>query len=157
MTPATASDAPARTALTPSRDTAGSAARNRRVAHRLFEGFSQRDLPSILDLVHPEIIFQPMTAAITQAGEPYRGHEGLWRYIADVQEHWQELTVHPVQIRAAGEAVVVLGMASGRPPGGSFENAPATWILKFSDGLVVHIQIFSDARHVVEALDVERI
>jgi ketosteroid isomerase-like protein len=122
------------------------------VVARLFEAFSRRDLPSALALVHPEVVFQPMTAAVTQAGEPYRGHEGIRRYARDIESHWEELTVIPAQIRAAGRAVVALGLVSGRGAGGSFRDAPTTWVVKFRDGLVAHAQIFSDERHVVNAL-----
>jgi ketosteroid isomerase-like protein len=126
--------------------------RKEQVVERLFEAFSSRDLLSALTLMHPEIVFQPVTAEVTQAGEPYRGYEGMRRYVADVEAHWEELIVHPVQIRAAGQAVVVLGKTSGRGAAGSFKDAPTTWVLKFRDGLVIHAQIFSDARNVVEAL-----
>ncbi len=122
------------------------------VVARLFEAFSRRDLPSALVLVHPEVVFQPVTAAVTQAGEPYRGHEGIRRYAEDIESHWEELTIHPTQIRAAGRAVVALGLVSGRGPGGSFRDAPTTWVVKFRDGLVAHAQIFSDERNVVNAL-----
>ncbi len=122
------------------------------VVARLFEAFSRRDLETTLTLVHPDIVFQPLTAEVTRAGEPYRGHEGLRRYLEDVEAHWEELTVHPAQIRAAGRAVVALGLVSGSGPAGSFENAPTTWVMKFKDDLVVHAQIFSDPRNVVEAL-----
>jgi ketosteroid isomerase-like protein len=122
------------------------------VVVRLFESFSRRDLANALALVHPEVVFQPMTAAVTQAGEPYRGHDGIRRYAQDVEENWDELTIKPVQIRAAGHAVVVLGMVSGRGRGGAFENAPTTWVLKFRDGKVAAAQIFSDERNVQEAL-----
>ncbi len=118
----------------------------------LFEAFSRRDLPSALGLVHPEVVFQPMTAAVTQAGEPYLGHEGIRRYAEDVERHWVQLTIRPKQIRSAGRAVVVLGLVSGRGPGGSFEDTPTTWVVKFKDGLVAHAQIFSDERNVVDAL-----
>jgi ketosteroid isomerase-like protein len=122
------------------------------VVARLFEAFSRRELLSALPLLHSEVVFQPMTAEVTRAGEPYRGHEGMRRYTEDIESHWEELTVHPAQIRAAGRAVVVLGLASGRGPAGSFENAPTTWVIKFKDGLIYAVQIFSDARHVVGAL-----
>jgi ketosteroid isomerase-like protein len=122
------------------------------VVGRLFEAFSRRDLLSALALLHPEVVFQPMTAAVTRAGEPYRGHEGIRRYVQDVEENWDELTIQPVQIRAAGHAVVALGMVSGRGRGGAFENAPTTWVVKFRDGVVVGAQIFSDERNVQEAL-----
>lgn len=122
------------------------------VVARLFEAFSRRDLDTTLTLVHPDIVFQPLTAEVTRAGEPYCGHEGLRHYLEDVEAHWDELTVHPAQIRAAGRAVVALGLVSGSGPAGSFENAPTTWVVKFKDDLVVHAQIFSDPRNIVEAL-----
>jgi ketosteroid isomerase-like protein len=126
------------------------------VVARLFEAFSRRDLPSVLGLMHPEVVFEPMTATVTRAGEPYRGHEGIRRYAEDVESHWEELAVHLAQIRSAGQAVVALGVVSGRGPGGSFEGAPTTWVVKFREGLVVHAQIFSDERNVQEALVVEQ-
>jgi ketosteroid isomerase-like protein len=122
------------------------------VAARLFAAFSRGDLLSALSLFDPAIVFQPMTATVTRGGEPYRGHEGIRRYIEDVDTHWQELTIRPTQIRAAGQAVVALGLVSGRGPVGSFEDAPTTWVLKFREGLVAHVQIFSDARNIEEAL-----
>lgn len=122
------------------------------VVARLFDAFSRRDLTGTLELMHPEIVFQPMTAEVTQAGEPYRGHDGIRRYVEDVELHWNELTVKPTQIRAAGRAVVALGNVSGSGPAGSFEDAPTTWVVKFKDDLVWRVQIFSDARYVLEAL-----
>jgi ketosteroid isomerase-like protein len=131
---------------------ASPASTNEEVVGSLFEAFSRRDLSSVLDLVHPEVVFQPMTAAVTRAGAPYRGHEGIRRYVQDVEEHWDELTIRPVQIRAAGDAVVALGMVSGRGRGGAFEDAPTTWVVKLRDGKVIAAQIFSDERHVQDAL-----
>jgi ketosteroid isomerase-like protein len=119
---------------------------------RLFEAFSMREITGALGLLDPDVVFQPMTAQVTQAGEPYRGHEGIRRYAADVEAQWDELTLHPTQIRAAGKAVVALGLVSGSGHAGSFEDAPTTWVFKFRHGLVVHVQIFSEARNVFEAL-----
>ncbi len=122
------------------------------IVARLFEAFSRHELPSALELMHPDVVFQPMTAAVTRAGEPYRGHEGIRSYVADVERHWRRLTIRPKQIRAAGRAVVALGLVSGSGVGGSFEDAPTTWVVKFKDGLVAHVQIFSDERYVRGAL-----
>ncbi len=119
---------------------------------RLLDAFNQRQILDALVLLHPEVIFQPMTAQVTQAGEPYCGHEGIRRYAADVEAQWDELILHPAQIRAAGQAVVALGMVSGSGRTGAFEDAPTTWVFKFKEGLVIHVQIFSEARNVFEAL-----
>jgi ketosteroid isomerase-like protein len=125
---------------------------NEAIVARLFEAFSRRDLASVLPLMHPEIVFQPVTAEVTRAGEPYRGHAGIRCYGDDLEAHWDELKARPTQIRAAGRAVVAIGLVSGRGAAGSFEDAPTTWVVKFEDGLVSHVQIFSDVRRAHEAL-----
>jgi hypothetical protein len=124
------------------------------IVQQLFDAFNARDLPAALSLLHPEIVFEPVSGAVLNDGEPYRGHAGMRRYFADVQEHWQELTVHPVHLRAAGDAVVALGHVSGSAAG-SLEDAPTTWVFKFNDGLVAHIQVFSDERLARQALGLD--
>ena len=114
------------------------------IVQQLFDAFNARDLDAALLLLHPEILFEPVSGAILNGGEPYVGKEGMHRYFADVQEHWQELTVKPVHLRAAGDAVVALGHASGSSATGSLDDVPATWVFKFDGDLVSHIRIFSD-------------
>jgi ketosteroid isomerase-like protein len=122
------------------------------IAQRLFDAFNARDLQGVLSLLHPEIVFEPVSGAVLNGGRPYCGEEGMRRYFSDMHEHWRELTVNPVHVRAAGEAVVALGQVSGRGAAGSLDAAPTTWIFKFKDGLVSHIQVFSDERLARKAL-----
>jgi ketosteroid isomerase-like protein len=136
---------------TPAGDGASTLSKEDAVA-RLFEAFSRGKIEDALELLHPEVEFQPMTAQVTRAGEPYCGHEGIRRYAADVEAQWEELTLQPTQIRAAGKAVVALGLVSGSGHAGSFKDAPTTWVFKFREGLVVDAQIFSEARNVFDAL-----
>lgn len=125
------------------------------VVIRLFEAFSQRRLQDVLSLLTEDVVFAPMTAQVTRAGEPYRGHEGMRSYIADVEEQWDKLILRPTQIKAAGNAVVALGLVSGRGAAGEFEDAPTTWMFKFRGERVANIQIFSERSHVIEALGEE--
>lgn len=122
------------------------------IAQRLFDAFNARDLDAALSLLHPDVVFEPVSGAVLNDGEPYRGHAGMRCYFADVQAHWRELTVNPVHLREAGDAVVALGHASGASAAGSLRDAPTTWVFKFDAGLVAHIQVFSDERLAREAL-----
>ena len=122
------------------------------IAQRLFDAFNARDLDGTLALLHPDVVFEPVSGAVLNDGEPYRGHEGMRRYFADVQDHWSELIVNPVHVRAAGNAVVALGHVSGAGAAGPLRNAPTTWVFKFDGDLVAHIQVFSDERLAREAL-----
>ncbi len=122
------------------------------IAQQLFDAFNARELEATLSLLHPDIVFEPVSGAVLNDGEPYRGHEGMRRYYADVQAHWQELTVNPVHLREAGNAVVALGHVSGASAAGALRDAPTTWVFKFHDALVLHLQVFSDERLAREAL-----
>ena len=122
------------------------------IAQQLFDAFNVRDLDAALALLRPEIVFEPVSGAVLNDGEPYRGHEGMRRYFADVRAHWRELTVNPMHLREAGNAVVALGHVSGVGAAGALRDVPTTWVFKFDEGLVVHIQIFSDERLAREAL-----
>jgi ketosteroid isomerase-like protein len=122
------------------------------IAQQLFDAFNARQLDTALALLHPDVVFAPVSGAVLKGGEPYRGHEGIRRYFADVREHWRELAVNPVHLREAGNAVVALGHSSGASAAGVLHDAPTTWVFKFDGSLVVHIQIFSDERLAREAL-----
>lgn len=122
------------------------------IARLLFDAFNARELDATLALLHPEIVFETVSGAVLNDGEPYRGHEGMRRYFVDVQAHWRELTVYPIHLREAGNAVVALGHVSGASDAGALRDAPTTWVFKFRDDLVAHIQIFSDQRLAREAL-----
>lgn len=122
------------------------------VVVRLFEAFSHRRLQDALSLLTDDVVFIPMTAQVTRDGEPYRGHEGIRSYVADVERRWDELTLRPTQIKAAGNAVVAIGLVSGRGAAGEFVDAPTTWMFKFRGEQVAYVQIFSDRSHVKEAL-----
>jgi len=122
------------------------------IVQQLFNAFNARELEATLSLLHPDVVFEPVSGAVLNDGEPYRGHAGMRRYYADVQANWQELTVNPVHLREAGNAVVALGHASGASAAGALRDAPTTWVFKFDRDLVLHIQIFSDERLAREAL-----
>ncbi len=116
------------------------------IAQQLFDAFNARDVEGALSLLHPDVVFEPVSGAVLNDGEPYHGREGMRRYFADVRAHWRELTVNPVHLREAGDAVVALGHVSGASAAGALRDAPTTWVFKFDEGLAAHIQVFSDER-----------
>ena len=57
---------------------------NADIVRRAFDAFSRRDLTVLLTLTDPEMEFMPATARVAGRAEPYRGHDGLRTYLADV-------------------------------------------------------------------------
>lgn len=57
---------------------------NAELTRRAYKAFAERDLDALLELMHPQIEFVPATADLATGGVPYRGHEGIARYLDDV-------------------------------------------------------------------------
>lgn len=122
------------------------------IVSALYDAFARRDVEAAVALAHPELEFWPQgTAARTGRDEPYRGHDGLRRYFADVDAAWEELRVEPAELRVAGQGVVAFGRVLGRADGQDLE-LPAIWVWKLRDGLVVYVRAVATAADARRAL-----
>jgi ketosteroid isomerase-like protein len=123
---------------------------------QLFDRFSRRDVAGLLELCDDELEFLPVTAMVTAEGEPYRGHDGITRYMADVARVWEELTVEPLEFHRAGEDTVV---AIGRVYAwgvGRVIDAPVGWLWRFGpDGKAVYGRVFESRREALDAGGIE--
>src|SRR3954447_7401423 len=61
------------------------------VVRRMFAAFAERDLAAMLPTMDEEVDFLPVSANITTGGVAYRGHEGIARYLEDVDRVWPQL------------------------------------------------------------------
>jgi ketosteroid isomerase-like protein len=114
------------------------------IARAVFDAFNRRDIEAGLALVDEEVEFMAPTAEIANAGRPYVGHAGMRKYYDDVASFWKELEVTPTEIREIDDAVLVLGRVYGRGEGGYIQDSPAQWVMRFRDGRVSWIQVFTN-------------
>lgn len=127
------------------------ASRNVEIVQQVFVAFEQRDVAECLALCSREIVFEPQTAQIAAAGQPYRGHAGMRRYMDDVAAIWQELRPAPDAYFEGDNGVVV---ATGRVyawGAGRVIDSPAGWLWRVEDGLLVYGRIFPTAAGALEA------
>ncbi|HET8536317.1 MAG TPA: nuclear transport factor 2 family protein [Solirubrobacteraceae bacterium] len=119
---------------------------------QLFERFSQRDVPGLLSLCADDVEFLPVTAMVASDGEPYLGHEGITRYVADVARVWEELTVEPSEFHRAGDDTVV---SVGRVYAwgvGRVIDAPVGWLWRFGpDGKAVYGRVYESRAEALAA------
>ena len=112
-------------------------AENLDLVKKAFDAFGARDLDALMDLIHPEVEFFPMTRTLAGRAEPYRGHEGMRLYFEDVSAVWTELEVQPRRFSHGDDHVVVYGRLRGTTVQGTIHDAPADWIWKIRDGRLV--------------------
>jgi ketosteroid isomerase-like protein len=110
---------------------------------QIFEHFSRRDVAAMLELCDPQVEFLPVTAAMVADGEPYRGHAGIRRYLADAARIWEELLVEPSEFHRAGDDTVVVGGRVYAWGVGRVIDAPVGWVWRFSPaGLAVYGRVY---------------
>jgi ketosteroid isomerase-like protein len=115
---------------------------NVELARRAFDAFAARDVEAVVAVMDENVEFLPVTANLTTGGVPYRGHEGMARYLEDVGRVWDELRVYPSEFRDLGETVVALGRIHGRG-GGMIIDRPTGWVWRCRDGKIVFGRVYA--------------
>lgn len=123
-----------------------------RIVEQALERFNRADVEGAIELAHPEgVIVSMLNRVGTSPPPPYRGHEGMRQYFADIAAAWHEVRVAPTHFRAAGDAVIAMGRLYAQGPGGVLD-APVSWVFKLRDGLIVRGEVFADERAALAAL-----
>ena len=126
-------------------------ARNADIVRQVFAAFSRRDVEGLLALCDPDIVFVPPTGRLAGRDEPYHGHEGLRAYLADVARVWQELRSEPDEYIEIDDRVLCTGRVYAWGVGRVID-APAGWVWRLRDGLVVEGRVYETRRAAYEAV-----
>lgn len=124
---------------------------NVETARRIAEKFNARDNDGLLELLDPDVEWVPIMAALE--GRVYRGHEGVLRWLDDLESDWDEFQTRPDEFHDLGDRVLALGSwyARGRASGIEFENQPASWLWQFKAGRAIRLRTYTDRAEALEA------
>jgi uncharacterized protein len=128
---------------------------NAEIVRRAFDAFARRDVPALLALADPEIVFLPATARVAGREGGYRGHDGLREYLADVARTWQELRSDPDEYIELDDLVVCTGRVYAWGVGRVID-APAGWLWRLRDGRLVEGRVFDSRRAALAAAGLAR-
>jgi ketosteroid isomerase-like protein len=125
--------------------------RNADIVRGVFDAFSRRDADALVALADPEIVFTPPTGRLAGRNEPYRGHDGLRTYLSDVARVWQELRSEPDEYIELDDRVLCTGRVYAWGIGRVID-APAGWVWRVRDGLVVEGHVYESRREAYDAV-----
>ena len=115
-----------------------------RLIRRAYQAFAERDLERLRELALPEIEISTVTGLIAGHPEPYRGFEGIERYLEDVRSMWDEIELIPQKFNQLDRGrVLVFGRVRARR-GSSLIDAPNAWLWTLREGRIASAQVFSD-------------
>ena len=123
---------------------------NVEIVRRVMSAIADRDVEAFLQMADREIEWR---TAFTAVGGTYRGHEGLRRYIADLDDAWEVLKAELDSAVAAGDVVVGVGRVHTRGRASGVDNEVAMgWACRFREGKVLAMRSFADPEHALEAV-----
>jgi len=101
------------------------------VARRAVAAINVRDADALVALCHPDVEWWP-ALTLRVGGIPYRGHDGIRRYIADLRDAWDEFDIEIQELRPIRDRVLALCdlRVRGRVSGASLEQQAAVvyWV-----------------------------
>jgi PAS domain S-box-containing protein len=110
-----------------------------------FDSFATRDVAAMLAYCRPDIVLRPfVTRNLAERREPYRGHDGVRDYLADVAKVWDELTLTPLTFRETQDSVIGFGRAAGRL-GDEHVVVSIMWIVRLADDQIASLEVFQAA------------
>ncbi len=109
-----------------------------------YAAFADRDIEALRRLSHPEIEVFAVTGLVAGAGQPYRGADGLSKYIADAGEVWDEIELTPQRFeRLPDGRYLVRGRVRVKRDRARVD-APNAWLWEFEGDLVRRVRILTD-------------
>jgi ketosteroid isomerase-like protein len=114
------------------------------VVKAVFSAFAERDVERVIELIHPDVEFTPMTNDFVGRTEPYRGHEGIREYFRDVSRVWDDLRLTPRDFREVADGIVVTGRVSARSAARIVDGSTG-WVWRVRDGRVVYGRVYASA------------
>jgi uncharacterized protein len=115
---------------------------NLRLVARFIDAYNRRDGSTLEQLSDPELEWSPAIAQALEQGV-YRGHDGLRRYLADIEDTWDEMRIVIDDIRDMGDRIVLLGRVRGRGRlSGVVVDEPFGTFTELSEGKVARMRAF---------------
>ena len=117
------------------------------VVRAIYDAFNARDVEAALPFISADCELDLRgTAARIGRTDPYRGHDGLREYFADVAQTWDELTIRAEDFRAIPGSVIVMGHVDARLDGKP-AGRRAVWTWKVRDGKATHVRVADIGAH----------
>src|SRR6476660_7496630 len=117
---------------------------NVEMARRAFDAYNRRDVEAFLaDQAHDVELHSAIVGGAE--GTVYRGHDGIRKWIVDLDASFDEATLYSAEFRDLGDRVLVIGRirAHGRESGVRLDSASG-WVVTFRSGRIAEVHGFLD-------------
>jgi ketosteroid isomerase-like protein len=124
------------------------------LAREMLEALNAQDDEAVLVAMHEDVELVPLIVDIE--GGPFRGHDGVRRWLAARAEVWGTMRVEQIDLRTVGNVVLGRGVLSGVAQGSGVAIAePIFGVLRFRGDLVAWIGFFRTEAEALESAGID--
>jgi len=124
------------------RDTASVSAADVETVRKGVEAYNQGDVEGVLAMTATDVVLVPVRALLE--GGSYEGHDGVRRFMADMDEDWAEREIEVDEIRDLDRGILVLGQFRAVGRSGVEVRQPLAWRSELREGKLIRLQAYSD-------------
>jgi len=123
---------------------------NVEIVRAAFDAWNRGDLDAWVEAFDEETEFYPLRAQLE--GRPYRGHDGIRRFIAEIEEDWQEVRFEIDELRELEDRNVGSGRLKARGRASGVElDVPLGWFGRLRNEKIVFARFYSDPAEALRA------
>ncbi len=124
--------------------------KNLQVVRAVFDAFSRGDMPAMLELFDPSVVFTPLPDAPDL--QSFHGHEGLLQGMAQTTEIWDDFSAELREMRDFDDRVLASLRWWGRGPSSGIQmEVDICALVAFREGKIGRWQFFNSEQQALEA------
>jgi ketosteroid isomerase-like protein len=116
-----------------------------------FTRWNEGDYDFFFSSTAPDIELLSRFGSLT--GEPYRGHEGVREWLADIHQSFERFDLWLDDVRDLGDQVVAIGGIHMRARGSGLDMKESMgWVLEFRDGRLARMRFYAQPAEALKAM-----
>ena len=124
---------------------------NVEVVREGFARWNEGNYDFFFELAAPDVELRSRFGSLT--GEPYRGHEGVREWLADIQQSFERFDRWLADVRDLGDDVLALGGIELRARGRGLDmKEPRGGVFELRDGRVARMRFYAQPSEALEAV-----
>ena len=125
---------------------------NVEAVRRGFEAFNARDVEGLVAVCESDCEWVPFRAQLE--GIAYRGHDGIRRFVGDMDQDWSAFRIEPVEFHDRDPRIAVIGrvIAAGRGSGVEVDSL-AGFVFDIHEGRIARLVSHSDPAAALAAVN----
>ena len=122
------------------------------VIREAFERWNRGEIDYWIQHAQPQVEIWSTYAALEESGGPYRGHQGMREWRAEIDRNFEVHEVLAEDVRDVDGKVVVLGAVRFRGQASRAEmQHPFGWVCEMQDGALLRMFFYSSHAEALEA------